>query len=43
MYGTYTPKENQSIYKVIILSLMISYDNLKAYGKSYFSLLLGGK
>lgn len=39
MYGTYTPEENQSIYKVIILSLMISYDNWKVNDKSSFNLL----
>lgn len=43
MYGTYTRKENESIYEVIIISLMISYDNWKEYYKSSFNLLLGVK
>lgn len=43
MYGTYAPKENQSINKVIILSLVISYDSWKPCGKSSFNLLVGLK
>lgn len=43
MYGTYAPKENQSINNVIILSLVISYDSWKPCGKSSFNLLVGLK